>query len=319
MTRNDLNNKVIMNFSFFFMIILIDCSSGVSTDTILPDSDLVNENLKGPVNKIFIDYSNIEVVDGIEVLTKGIPDNYALGVDGWGTSIWEYNRYGNLISKTEDLSIEGDNHTTSCYYFYNELQQKIRVIYSSNSRGFSNEKIYRYDYDKIGRLIKESWNEDGEKIVYSYEGNKQIGIEWQALYPTGKVVLMLKSKKTQVVDSLSGINYATKYYYIPMQGSSDFYFERADSIVREFDQYHRVISHISYDTSNVQDFKCLYKYNEHGDEIWNLRMHVFDDLTEETVLTFSYEYDEMNNWIKRTAYENSVPVHVTIRTIEYYD
>jgi len=238
--------------------------------------------------------------------------------DGFNTEVYYYD-----TSNSESIF---DTKNTFKYDDENRLKKKSTSLDGS----LSSEKIYRYDdrgnltemteNNSLGKIIrnnKHRYDEKGNKIekieykpdgslfykhIYKYDdkGNK---IEWRYYNSNLKLIYKWKYK------------YNDKGYFIHgkriySNGKSDLkstYKRNNEGVIIEWKQYENGI------LINNEE----YKDDDRGNLIEQIILEKFNFVKK--IITYKYEYDKNNNWIKRIIFLDKEPMSITEKTLEYFD
>jgi hypothetical protein len=211
-------------------------------------------------------------------------------------------KYG-VISKQEGPS-------GGIYVLFNEEGNTIEHnIYGLDG---SLDWKYTYKYDDKGNKIEENRHYPdgpGGKTTYKYDykGNMIEENEYTASEKWW-------SKNTYKYDNEGNIIESGSYY-------------KSDSIlyqitIYQYDNEGNLIEENEYDSTGTYVYpyrQKTYKYDDAGNVI-EKRYYGFDNNLQPDwiVAKYAYEFDEKNNWIRKTEFVNEIPKYIIEREIEYY-
>ena len=274
---------------------------GTSTG-VHPDSYLTNHQFKGRVREIEETCYNVKITNEDTILNFEFGRNLMIRY-GRGSTILEFDKSGNL-SITKWYCDQEDSLTTAYFYDDQRLTKKTTA-------GILGWEEYRYTYDKEGRLTAESWDDGLQRLEYTYDGVKKTMFFWVSKYQ-GQSKPDLVQKEVWTTDSLKRSQTHIKVVPVEQQNGELEYIQ-SDSIIYNYNEDWQENKLEIYRGSKSILLRKK-EYNEFGYVV----REISTEGTETMVLDFEYEYDENQNWIKRTIYEGDIPLHVTTRKIEYY-
>ena len=229
------------------------------------------------------------IVQGERVTGEGLNNYYATyNKDGYLTKIENYDNMGEIVD--------------SWKFFFDDKGEALGSNYYARD-GSLMDSTY-YVLDKNGNIIEYyHYTAEGKlknKILSSYHKHN---IVEEKFFDNENVLLTTsycKYKKGLLIeDSLIDNNTGkTKYhsYYT-------------------YDANKNLQSHTIFNSEGKIDSQGIFSTNEHGDIISNITKV---PNSADIVYTYTYFYDEKDNWIKKITYMSNQSAYLTIRQIEYY-
>lgn len=278
------------------LIFLLTTLMSVMTFAQNGKTDVENESLKGKVKSLkHTRYSVKDFFGNIEKdsIMQGENYTFLFNTDGKFLETTYYNidntiSHKNLFSYNdkkqfiESQQVDEKGELLAKYIPKYNGKAQIEEYNTYNKNGeLSDKSIYKYD--KEGNYIEENaYYADGEKI-------------YQYLYTYDKKARLIESKYSHFEENLIQ---NTKFEY-DNQGK------------------HIKTNRITTDLENKFQYKVIFKFNDKEDE---LDFEVFDEKNKpDGKVHYIYEYDNQNNWIKRTTMEGFITTDITEREITYYE
>lgn len=203
-----------------------------------------------------------------------------------GHSIF-YNKQGNQVEYNTYTS-DGTLSNT----WTNKYDEEGRLIESNSFGDFNLKQTFKYD--EKGNLIESSdgyfykYNEKGNMIEEYYDG-------------------FFQRKRTFIYDE--------KGRKIEMN-SKDGLFSK---MTYKYDKQENLIEESWYEMDGSLSEKRTYKYDEKRN-ITEMIIYIPDgNLYIERLSSYTYEYDDKGNWIKKIAFINGTPANLLIREYKYYN
>lgn len=222
--------------------------------------------------------------DGI---TKGQLSGYSLmSFDAWGNILLrrEFDSDKKLIKKFQN-EYDYQNSTYKEFEFKNNDSLNIYSVsdYSIDSNKRISSEVH---YLANGNVLFESeltYDSNGNKTkeIESENGNQTI-IEWINIY-----------EEKQLVERKEYLNGNDKF----------------SKTIFKYDDLGNVVKKIWINQQGETVFNDSFEYDKFR--------NVTAKLSEKSRQTFTYEYDQNNNWIKRIEYINDTPWIITERKLEY--
>jgi hypothetical protein len=294
------------------------------------ENSLSDKNLNGKVKAITIHHYRGEIVSGKIVAKDYMSSPIIFGMElgkEYNSEIEEYNKYGSVAK----LYFGKDGLFDSINIYDKKLNLIHKSIYNKNGK-LSTKMRYQEDgsvntideYKYQGNCLiecihKDKWGESSTKYKSNSEGIAEEIID----YNDESIV---KWKQTNTIENhkiVKSILYSSMYlhpeYYEDAEDSED-----ALPIVTTY-TYHGDNLSVVERTKGTD--KSVYFINEYGNidkcyinnTIFQYNYNSNNDLEmRDDLYHFEYEYDEMNNWIKRISYQKSKPLQIDQREIEYY-
>jgi len=214
-----------------------------------------------------------------------------------------YDDAGNLIEKTTytgDGSI--NKKVSNVYNSKNQLVEKAEFSMSFGELYLSQKTIF--EYNKYGKIEKESYlGPEGEswgsgEWKFDTDANE---IEWLNLTETGEIKIRQTSQ------------YNKKNILIARKS-----FDKDGTLTNEttLDQYGQPLTLIRYDTEGNILRKSGNRFDQFGNNVAELSYS--PDGTESVNVEHQYTYDDNDNWIEQTTYQNGSAVYIGGREITYY-
>ena len=212
-----------------------------------------------------------------------------------------FNEQGKIVQRT--LSQGGD----TAYIYFFEYNDKSDIIVedqfdvTNEDVKLLTKKIFKYDDD--GNLSEERvYDGNGEdllvKIEYNYDGNRNL-TEIEYYYPPSGDFTSIKGKFDE-----SGNLIESRYYDKDGELNGKYKYDKDGNLSEER----------NYDQDGELSSKTKYKYDNKG----NMSSKIFISDYESKV-TYKYEFDKNDNWIKKIIYEEGKPTFIVNREINYYD
>jgi len=274
-------------FVFFF---LYSCDSqsqkvnpvGSTSNIVSPKvkkNHLKKMNLKGDVESVRD--TVYKVVDNFGKIKKGEID-----LNSHENVSIVFNKFGNMIEKKSDFDVVNiflrryDEDDSNDGDFGEYLSKKIYIY---NEKGDEIEQNWYYEGNLSSKQINK-YNDKGmisESSIYKSDGT-------------------FVKKETYKYDNL-GNRIEMKWYF---QNGNLFltYTYKYDTSGNKIEWY-------------SDGEKQTYKYDEEGNNVEIFHTH---SGKEPFATTFEYEFDSLNNWIKRIEYKNRIPQFIVVRTIKYF-
>lgn len=282
--------------AIFFLMIIISCNS--FSNNIIENS-WAQDNLKGKVKNFEEVSSNVNKLKG--TTEKKLFFN-------------EYNKKGYAIEK-RDYRLQDK----TIFKYDNKGNIVQRLVYSLTDHGSGpiGERIF--EYDEEGNLVTTKWSSSYSqgKWMYKYDEN---GNQTEFIvHHRGKVY-----KRTNYKYNEKG-----KVIEETLYNTDDLLVERA---IFDYDENGNKILIKMFAPDERLKFRSTYKYDDRnnrieeinflkfGDDKANLEYAIANDLDKyKEHFTFTYEYDNEGNWIKKTKYNNGEVVFVSEREYTYYE
>lgn len=297
--------------------------NGFSNETYAQKTDVEIIELEGKVKSVKQITYDVVNKNG-EILKGQISKNtnshlyHVFNKNGFNTEVYNYD-----TSNSENVF-----DTKNIFEYNNENRLKMKC--SSLDGGLFLEEIYRYDdrgnlmemiennsLGKILRTIKYSYNEKGNEIekniskpdgsllfkhVYKYDdkGNR---IEWRYYDSDLKLIYKWKYK----YNDKGYFIYGKRIYYNGKSDLKSTYKRNSEGVMVVWKQYGN--------GTLINNEK--YKDDDRGNLIEQKILDRFGFVKK--IITYKYEYDKNNNWIKRILFINKKPIWITEKTIEYYE
>jgi antitoxin component YwqK of YwqJK toxin-antitoxin module len=241
---------------------------------------------------------------------------------------------GNILEK---LDFRNDSLIKKEICEYNEKDSLIE--YKHYEKGGKLSLFLSFEYDSNNNLInKIYYNNNGwySKVVFSYKNNMLVSsVDYDHNEKESSRCLYSYDQSNRLVLKITeGENPKDKYKhtysydakgklleYKVYDNSSTGVFEQSMAKFYKYDENGRLITD-AIEYSNGTFSRHLYEYNQQGNLIQQEDIYNFGKETSKSTLDF--EYDERNNWIKKTSRHikdtsrmTDVSVYVTERIIVY--
>lgn len=252
-------------------------------------------------------------------------------ISSWKKTTYKYNSKGYLI---ESIDYDrNDKILTKGTYKYNYKNLvEAKNFYRQESLEVLGDNlfttIYKYRNDKLiekGTYRSDSILEGYGKYLYKYDSNNKLierkhcdakGDCWRSEYVYSSK--RVKEKKYNLDGSYSGMNVSIfnrngnliKESFYNSENKIDFIeiykYDKDDNLIEEGRK------------SKYEDHhNWKYIYDDKGNEVKYYRYNINSDITFKII--YKYEFDNNDNWIKKTSYETDLPKNITIREIEYFE
>jgi hypothetical protein len=192
-------------------------------------------------------------------------------------------------------------------------------------------QIYRYVYDNRGNLIvRSSYHPNGNQIqkdTYSYDSKGKL-IEnvrnnfFQQQHTTVYLDYDKKGREQKLTHCDSDGNIlAVRSYSYGRQGNKNEVFEDMELETRScyssvYDSNGNEIESKELDSEGNIVNKLVSEYDHHDQVTERISYRADGSLIR--YKSYEYQYDQKQNWIKKTEYQDSIPLSISIREIEYY-
>ena len=222
----------------------------------------------------------------------------------------KYNYWSvNLVDTISHIQLNKDFEIISVENINRSASQKEKITYEVKSN-FSSKN----DYNVINGKIISSIDKDGNSYTYEYEGDYLVKRTDKASNETCVMSYKNGRQKTMTYyDNNNQIISSIEYEYSGdihngiikgVETSKDGTFSVFESILEAGNviKFSRTI--------NGTSVTILNKYNSYGD--------VIESIGGVNKITYTYEYDQFNNWISRCKFINGNLDNITERAIMYY-
>jgi hypothetical protein len=289
------------------------------------DNDLSCDKLNGPV------WSVQQLSYGV-ILKSGKITKGSL-VNGFDCNFLKvYDKQGNLL-KTYFFDTNRLLYM-KWYYIYNEDGQNVGWD-SYDEFGDLHQKRFFW-YDDQGNEIRENWYLEGKldswhKYSYDEKGNllqdlehQEVNLNFKTNYKYDKDNNQIEEKRYVLYDDkTSSLVYAYTYKYDDKGNRIVKYNCTSDSIGGSINRY-------KYDQNGnqLEDRECscdkfpssrrVNRYDKYNNLTQTYLIDNTDSIISTSRISFTYEYDKHDNWIKRITYQFKTPVSILERKIMYY-
>lgn len=263
------------------------------------NNDLAEENLKGPV--MSVEERQYMAIQDFENVKQGDP--FRPGTGNWDEKK-TYNKDGFMIEYLQ-LSIGDDDTITSTSMVYDSIHPNRRTLSITDNENHETVQLVAMKYNKEGKVDTISYH-NGMGTLASMEVNQyEHGGERQVT----QILNMDKKLERKIVTifkddlpiSIDAYNSEGKLQQKTRQIWKD---ELLDSVVIT-DGNNEVLVQVGFDYDQYGNVT-----NQHG-----LDQNKEPIKTE----TYTYEYDDHNNWVRRTHYVDGKPFYIMVRYITYYE
>lgn len=273
------------------ILILFSC-----TEQNLPKKDIEYYEINGKVNHLTIYHYNAIEKDG--EIVKGDPNR-----EGEDDQTLTFNKQGYIIQA----------------YFYGEVDSLDSKLLRDHDKNFN--CLGEIGYNAKGGLMFEwVW-------LYDDMGNNTERIEiqedsslftsWYLYYDEGGELIarsIYRNSISGLFDSLRWVLDDKKrqieewnYGYYGLNGYNEVEYIGETNMIAKIYRYDYL--------KDLSDYYEL-SYNDH--DLLSIAKQFDADSLEQQVLSFEYEYDERENWIKKIQFQNGNPVNYDERRIVYY-
>lgn len=258
-----------------------------------------------------------------------------------GSETYIYDLDGNLI---EERILDSDNKTiesTTYKYEHGKLMEEVFIDYTDASNNYT----LKMEYDSFGNIVdKKEIIENGKiksctKFNYdssqnlidetSFNGKGEITSKYLFKYDDKNLLI-----KSNCYDSTGFLLHSKTYEHSGRMIKIIEYDKKGDIIIRI--NYHNYKKNIINDEiihtghARASDHNIWFtkgwlisgKYSVNHKETWaytekNLLLsyekYYKNDITE--IMNYKYEYDDYDEWEKKTHFRNEIPIRITIRDI----
>ena len=197
---------------------------------------------------------------------------------------YKYDEKGNIIEK---VSFNGDGVVENKKTFkYNEKGGKIEEAYYGGD-GTPGKKL-TYKYDDKGNIIEEvSFKGNDElqyKTIYKHDKEGNV-IEEKHLGNEGKIVNRHSYKHDKEGNVIEEMYYHRERLY--------------NKIIFAYDEKGNLIEKVTYGGDEKLEKRTTHKYDEKGSLLLTQEFNGTGKII--TECTYTYEYDEKGNWVKKSA------------------
>jgi uncharacterized protein YxeA len=216
------------------------------------------------------------------------------------TLISSYDRRGN---KTETLIYDAEGALVQVYRYVHDSRDQLLVRSSFHPNGHQIQKdIYRYD--RKGNLI------ENERHNFSLQQHTTFYVEYDKKGREQKVSRHAADGKILSVRSFS----------YDRQGNKDELIEDAELGTLSyrqavFDARGNEIESREHDAAGNILVRSVTTYDDHDQVIGHISYRADGSVIRRK--SYEYQYDLKQNWIKKTEYQDSLPLSVSLREIEY--
>ena len=91
-----------------------------------------------------------------------------------------------------------------------------------------------------------------------------------------------------------------------------------EKTIYKFNNKGNLIESNRYDSKGNFSWKYNYKYDNRGNKIYECSSNSIGENYIDYPYKFTYEFDDIGNWIKKIEYRNNIPSIIYERDIEYY-
>jgi hypothetical protein len=212
-----------------------------------------------------------------------------------------YESNGNKIEVVTQDS-DGSVYISETYEYDNRGRVIEEILY--NDKGI--QKTLKYKYNVLGRLkekitYRKTGDEDN-RLVYSYYLNGNLKKE--CLYLDEDEVLKTKKYKYDDNSNCTEIN---EYFLTNPDGSTNFVYDENDRVI-----YEEVLD---FRGDEIESF--YYQYDDFDNEII-LEIKDYGSFNH-TNLSYKYEYDFYQNWLRRITFVDEIPKYMIEREITYHE
>ncbi len=281
-----------MKYLIFVVCTFFMLESCTKTNSINLKNDLQKAELKGKIKSISAKHFSARDSFGIVVKT-----GYFNELNSY--SIRYYNQHG-YITKVLGLNKHGNPLGTTLYY-YNASNHLVKIEeVDPNSASVSIERI---EYDSVSNteigIITKNEKVEGKKLT-KYNLNKQV-LEYRYYDSLGNISTTI----THTYD-INGNNISSDYVFNnnTRQNQKMYYDSYGKLIKLKITSQSPTVNHSS---------ETIYTYNDMLDVIYS------EEISKDNVFktTYTYLYDELGNWIKKTCKSDNL-IYIYEREIEYY-
>ncbi|HUX59359.1 MAG TPA: hypothetical protein VMV77_20470 [Bacteroidales bacterium] len=236
---------------------------------------------------------------------------------------------GHLIEKNEayfsDNPYDPQSRWTIQKY---DLVGNLIEIYSCYKNGTLRRKTI-FEYNKSGKPIHANIQEQDGLLWhqnYKYDTHENL-IEYKKNISSGlcrtKVSIKYNSQNQKIEETESYNEFITKRTnYLYDEGGKLIKSAKYDSndrlsVTKTYNNKGEEIMIEEYDIEGIIDRKFIFEYDDFG----NLLRREFYNLTkpeENEEIKYTYIYDNLGNWIKKTSLEKNIPLATTEREIDYF-
>lgn len=229
---------------------------------------------------------------------KGYIACYTSSFLGSNGLVSEYTTYDSLNNKVSDSS---DRYKSTILNDYDSVNRLVKKSYFDSKQQLLAFDTYEYNQD--GYLIRlDRYTEHGKlkhKSIYTYD--KQNAVTVKNYTPRGNLTSITKYDKNFSNNKLYESRYSESQWY-----TWEYKYDIKGQMV--------TASTIQKNRRGI----IKYRYNEYGDKVSEIgRSLNLKHLSKyETIIL--YEYDEHDNWIKKTSITNKEKIETVTREITYY-
>ena len=312
------NIKVQLLFTVL-LIVTLSCSV---------ENDLSKTELKGKVKSVKeISYSAIKKFGKLTKDVKKRENNKEYD------TYKEYNIEGNIILEQKYYS-SGSMRDQNSFKYKGMLKLGFDTEFYNGDKILNFKSIFKYD-DKRNIIEESNYYDIDEspvkKTTYKYD-DKGNQVEMAIYSEDGNLNLKDISKYD---------NKGNKVEFNSYSGNGDLRFKS----IYEYDDQGNEVEWISYNEDGKLEFKYIYEYDDNGNQVKYMRynendklnfiaIYKYDDngnVVEKSlkinaiaepfsIESYTYEYDNKNNWIKKTIEKTeSFDFYIIEREIEYFN
>mgnify|MGYP007068279432 CR=1 FL=1 len=280
---------------------------------------------KGKAKDVTQDVFKADTLNGNIILGVREDDNYFV--------VYNYN--GNILEKKYYNSNNKLTRTCNCIYndsgniieqrdkYAKEVGTDSKRIYTYNEKNQLIEEIYTYNESRIHKKYRYKYSESGNIILvneYSYTDSAGIFIPF-----LNKIITCKYDEKGNRIeenehDCVENMDFSQFWKYNELGKLFEYEYLKDNNLkhksIYNYNEKEHKYEVTKYDENGIFVNTTFYEY----DTSRNIIVKNIKTLGQEKLKkhTYLYDFDDKENWIKKTEFLDNFPIKITIRTITYY-
>lgn len=279
-------------------IALLVACSGNNSKSIMVETDLEKEGLKGKVESVVAKkYKAIEKDGAIETAGFGCKEKYCFD------RLKKYDKYGLCYEEIK----------------YDKIGKPAFFFNKHNDKGNLLTRTAKNAEDQLVFTLYYTYNDKGENIETKRIGAKgEVSGHWLKEYDSNGFLI-----ESTELDADSTVKFTNVYINDSVGNMLDRTRStgkgrRMHQLVYTYDDLGRVVEENEFHQPffNKPSFTRTYTYNKNNLVISEVESSNIKEI--KSAWSFEYDYDENQNWIRQRQYENDTVKYLVERTITYY-
>jgi hypothetical protein len=235
---------------------------------------------------------------------------------------------------TEELgenTQQSDVSSSSDYYYVFDKNGYEKEVVSHSDGVLYSRDVSEYNQNEdlvISHHYNYQYSSLESRWIYKYDENRFL-TEIKEYKPDGKLstsTILRYDENNNVFEKIwysRLLNRTSRYEYKYDKEGNEIectsYRQNGDLFGKDvytYDKKRNKITEIHYSDGDYIEYNHTYKYDKFNN-ITEKQYKTMNGLTD-NIMTYKYEFDSHNNWVKKLYYENGDIFSITKRTIEYY-